>query len=126
MTGDNFRAVDSETAAWAMKQHLQMVAVDIGLRKMPTTTHTVPKRVAEVINRVLTEHGVSSEAFLNGNATKRVYRARQAAFKALRAMDWGGSAPSYSQIARWCNRHPSSVHHYFEHVAPLEAKGGAA
>lgn len=123
LNGDNFRAVDQATAAWAMKQHFALMELQPApLPSAPLPPqHKVPSRVAQVLRAVIAEYGITPEAFLRGQATKRVYRARQAAYKALRAMPWGDGVPSYSQIAAWCCRHPSSVHHYFQNVAPLEA-----
>jgi hypothetical protein len=128
MQGDNFRAVSPETAAWALQQHFaaSRLSLEAPEPSIPEQVHRVPSRVAEVIRAVLVEHRITAQDFLRGPATKRTYQARQAAYRALREMRWGGSSPSYSQIARWCNRHPSSVHHYFEHVAPFEQTGAAA
>lgn len=122
--GDNFRAVDAATAAWALAQHFALTQIQPAPREttIPEPVHRVPRRVAEVLRAVMIEHRITAQNFLHGPATKRNYRARQAAYKALRAMPWGDGVPSYSQIARWCNRHPSSVHHYFENVAPFEVR----
>lgn len=124
LAGDNFRPVDAATANWALKQHFAVAQLwsPPGPTVLPEPEHRVPSRVAEILHAVIAEHGITAQAFLRGQTTKPVYRARQAAYKALRAMPWGDGVPSYSQIARWCNRHPSSVHHYFENVAPFEVR----
>lgn len=126
-SGDNFRAVDPATAAWALNQHFAVAELPMVLPPPPPPLpHRVPSRVAQILRLVIATHGITTEEFLHGKQTKANYQARQAAYRALRSMQWGEGVPTYSQIARWCNRHPSSVHHYFEHVAPLEAKGGVA
>jgi chromosomal replication initiation ATPase DnaA len=73
----------------------------------------LPPRVAEIVARVATEHGITEQALLSASHARPIAHARFDAAHRIRALTMAdGRPPSYPRIARWLRfrDHTSALH----------------